>query len=255
MALLFDGTNDVVSFGDIDSLDTPTAFTISFWVSVDEAGAAANDGYLGKGVNAATHGFSTLANNGGFGFRFFIGATAYNKTTMFADTAFQMLSVVYDGSGAANADRLKVYLNAVEQTATSFTGTIPATCVDSAAAPLNFGRASSDLGFMAMTAAHLKIWTAALTQGELLQELYSHSPRRFSNLLIWAPFDNGVATDYSGNGLTGAITEAVEAASPAQVLYGNAVIAPTRNQRGTRRSNLQGFRRLGPHVPLITRGV
>jgi len=48
------------------------------------------------------------------------------------NTDIRHMALVYDGSGAANADRLKLYINNVEQTL-SFTGTIPATLGDMSA--------------------------------------------------------------------------------------------------------------------------
>lgn len=49
--------------------------------------------------------------------------------------------------------------------------------------------------------AHVKIWNAALTDNELLQEMYSGIPRRTANLYLWCPlWTNSMLNDLSGNG-------------------------------------------------------
>jgi hypothetical protein len=67
--------------------------------------------------------------------------------------------------------------------------------------------------------AHIKVWSAALTQTEVQQEMYSIRPHRFANLHSWLPtIDTGSArtTDYAGqgNGWTANGTLADEAGPP-----------------------------------------
>lgn len=53
----------------------------------------------------------------------------------------------------------------------------------------------------------VKVWTAALTDAEILREMYNFAPKRLSDLWGWYPFipqgsASGYGTDYSGNGKT-----------------------------------------------------
>lgn len=50
--------------------------------------------------------------------------------------------------------------------------------------------------------ANLKMWSAALSAGEIETELGQYVPARLANLLRWHPFVAAETTDRSGNGLT-----------------------------------------------------
>ena len=55
--------------------------------------------------------------------------------------------------------------------------------------------------------SHVKVWGAVLTDNELLAEMWSREPVRWTNLHLYWPLEDGAdATDFSGNGRDGTIT-------------------------------------------------
>ena len=76
--------------------------------------------------------------------------------------------MVYDGAGAANVDRLKIYHNG-ELQSLSFIGTIDATTPDNAI-PLEIGREyQSNIRVFNGKIATPRIYTTTLTQPEITQ--------------------------------------------------------------------------------------
>lgn len=59
--------------------------------------------------------------------------------TAYPENDFFLLHINFDGSGAANADRIKVYVNGGSQITLSFSGTIPSTLPDMSGSPLYLG--------------------------------------------------------------------------------------------------------------------
>jgi len=121
----FDGIGDYIELGKISHLQNTTEYSISSWFK----GALNNlyqavyawfdgaDGYLQL----------LLVNDGSFTVYNYRTSTAYGVTApgiVSADTWYNAL-VVFDGSGATNDDRLKLYINGSLITFASFVGTIP----------------------------------------------------------------------------------------------------------------------------------
>lgn len=94
------------------------------------------DGPLGGATDAYNH---VLINRGGQpaglqGFNneiYGYAAGKYGKKA-FTSTANKVFRIVFDGAGATDADRLKLYINDVQQTGLTFSGTVPASISSSA---------------------------------------------------------------------------------------------------------------------------
>lgn len=211
MALDFDGTDDLVDHGDINALDSATLATICWWQRPDTAVAA--DGILGKGTTS----FSPMARHNGAaatGIQIYIAAVDSVRASAFTDGQWDHHAIVYDGGGAANADRLKYYRNGVQETLT-YNGAIAASLPDNGAVVFQVGGKTDWGGFADMKVAHLKIWNAALSADEVAQEVWRYRPHRTAGLLLWAPYDDGTkAVDYSGSGNNGTVTGALAADGP-----------------------------------------
>jgi len=222
-ALDFDGADDKVSFGDIAAIDGATALTVCEWYTPTNASAigllCGKAAAPGSPIFLFTHGDWAIGAENSITVGFVSTSPKGKVATVFSAGALIHCGFVYDGGGAANADRLKILLNAVDQTV-SFTGTVP-TALGSGTDPVTVGATGNDSADLDGWLAHLKIWTAALTAAEVAQEMNSYRPVRTANLVVWSPLDDGVsARDYSGNGNHGTVTGAVQIAGP-PVSYGS----------------------------------
>ena len=123
-SLDFDGVDDYVAFGSLSNLQNATEYSISSWFKtplnnqyqVIYSWFDGADGYLQL----------LLINDGSFVVYNYRTSTAYGLSAtglVSANTWYNAL-VVFDGSGATNADRLKLYINGNLITLT-YTGTIP----------------------------------------------------------------------------------------------------------------------------------
>jgi hypothetical protein len=138
MPLDFDGVDDYVDCGDINAIDGTAALTVSLWLTADanqftvfasKSDAAGTAGWLFQTENADN---TKVIFYSGSGLSY--GTT---PTATLVAGAMTHLVAVFDGAGAANADRLKIYVNRVNQTL-AFTGTIPAT-LSATATSVRFG--------------------------------------------------------------------------------------------------------------------
>lgn len=233
MGLDFDGSNDQVSYGDLNSIDGAAALTIMCWHVFDV--------YPTPGILLGKEGsmewqFLNTPSLGKwacvFGANFGTSTNAFNATG-----TSRHFAMVFDGSGGTNAARLQEYVNGVAETI-AFTGTIPAT-VPSTTAIFEVGGRSTL--FSDQKVSHLKVWLAALTAAEVADEMFSYHPVRTANLLIWSPFDDGQSVrDYSGNGNHGSLVDVpVPTPGPAGVMprYG---LTPHRGSRRSQRFSREG---------------
>ena len=122
-------SNNFIDLGLINAIENSTSFTLSFWIN----------------PSSFTTPFTLLGNKTGFsgdsakGIAFDVRSTflIVYLSDDFTDYArvnnplslneWTLLSVVYDGSGSTNADRLKIYYGDTQQTVNTFGGTIPST--------------------------------------------------------------------------------------------------------------------------------
>lgn len=214
MALDCDGTDDEIDHGDIPGIDGGTLLTAMGWFFIDTL--ELNGGLLVKGDKV------------GGGFAFEMKMTSPTSTlqvrigtggsgavaSQVVASAWAHFGFVYNGGGAANADRLKMYKNGVELSIT-FSGTIPATMPAPDPSVFFTMRDVASTIFTDGKAALVRAWTAALTADEIAQEFNSVSPARTANLVLLSPYDDGTkAVDYSGNGNHGTVTGALAADGP-----------------------------------------
>jgi hypothetical protein len=116
----FDGVDDYIDVGELLQLSNATALTVSLWFN------AASSGTNNKILLDFKEGTSRVVVQR-------IGSQIYlyvnNKHAIYniatsLDTWYH-LAYVFDGTGATDADRLKLYINGAEISASSFSGTIP----------------------------------------------------------------------------------------------------------------------------------
>jgi hypothetical protein len=144
---LLNQNDEWVSFGNVFG-GTGSVITISAWWRTPSSFAAQYNPLVTKGIDAnsnlvlsggATAGkIHARARNAG-------ATHAESTSATLTTSAWNHLAMVYDGAGAANADRLKIYRNGVAA-ATTYTGTIPAT-YNSGTNPLRLGHFQWSSGY------------------------------------------------------------------------------------------------------------
>lgn len=126
-SMKFDRALSCLNAGDVNSLDGAAAFTFEFvFRSADITGG--NQNILGK-YNSATNSIQVFYGSTGLLSVFVAnGASSRADTpaaTIRANTNYHVV-IVYDGAGATNADKLKIYVNG-EAKVITFTNNMPAT--------------------------------------------------------------------------------------------------------------------------------
>jgi len=127
--LVFDGTDDYVDLGDITQLNNAAAVTIEGWANQT---VNTNSEYIFSKADGFDNDIRIRTSGGSFIIDWGNGSDAYAtwsgySTTISSATWFHW-AVVFDGSGLANADRLKLYIDgSITPIVIVFTGTIPAT--------------------------------------------------------------------------------------------------------------------------------
>lgn len=140
----FNGSNQYIGVPDSSSLSPTNQLTVSAWVN--QSSLSANKGIVGKWTyTGGSHGPWVLQTGGSSDtLRVFVAASSSDSGSNYADTAastwttgWHHVTFTYDGSGATNADKLKLYIDGVAKTLT-FNGTIPTSLVDGTG-PLRIG--------------------------------------------------------------------------------------------------------------------
>ncbi len=127
--LSFDGVNDYVNLGDIFQLNNVASFTIEGWANQT---TNTDTEIIFSKFSDASNDIALYTNGGTLYIDLGNGSDSYAtwagySATLTSGTWFHW-AVVYDGSGVANADRLKLFINGnTTPIVLAFTGTIPAT--------------------------------------------------------------------------------------------------------------------------------
>ena len=123
----FDGTGDYVDCGDIEDIDGAAALTVSVWLKADSFPS------FGATVDKMSSQNGMFISWYGAGGNLFLGARigsnsedGYTTTTPISTGNWYNVVYWFDGSGADNSERLKCYIDGVEQNLT-YRGTIPTT--------------------------------------------------------------------------------------------------------------------------------
>jgi hypothetical protein len=176
-ALSFDGIDDYVDIADDPSLDMTTKLTVALWMQ--QPAAATKKVFVAK-WDYKTQGcwaFQT-DNRNSDELRVYIatslvdnGSGGNGRTTdanMVAESWYHV-AFVYDGDGAANADRLKIYVDGTEKTL-SFYGTIIPSFLQDSSSSVKIGKFGGDLGrYFNGIIDDVRIYNRALGAEEILE--------------------------------------------------------------------------------------
>lgn len=187
-----DGSNDFLDFGTDPILAGKTQFTVEMRVHFDSnsgdftiIGQRTLDNNRTIVLQRWAGAFYLFLSNGNWGTCAFIPclSTVYH------------LAIVYDGSGASNSDRLKLYINGILQPLT-YNGTIDvASYITSPPANLVLGcehnGPSTQLQFLNGQFGEFCVWDYPLTDAEVNNRIVHEVTGTESGLLEYFHFDNG----------------------------------------------------------------
>lgn len=190
----FDGVDAFVTLGDITELNLATTFTISFWAKVSlpvATSGAVFQKYTGSKERTAVN-FNPIS---GIVVNLANGSNSYGRVVPPSDNAWHHYVAVYNGSGATNADKLKLYRDGLLQSLT-FSGTIPATTYDGSAVSAEFGRLAT-ANYLAGLVDEVTLWSqnfsasevAALYNGGVPNDPTEHS--QAASLISWWRMGDG----------------------------------------------------------------
>ena len=213
-SLDFDGVNhvDYVNVGTGLALNGVSSFSFSCWCYLDQSALAYmfshfDGGHLNDVSFASSWGDLVVTVDDG------VNTSSYaNAAGGVAINTWQHCACVYDGSGATNADKIKVYLNGAERTCT-FAGTIPTTTASGISGePVYLAR--GDGGYWKGKLDEIAFFESALSEsqiGEIYNEGLPNDLLSSPNVPdgYWTFNDGSTANDTSGNGHHGIITNAV----------------------------------------------
>jgi hypothetical protein len=144
-------------YANVSELNGASKFTIESWTKFTNGADWAS--VYGKSASSTNRiGMQTLA-NGSVYVLLGNGANTYGYTAAGTITTGQWyhVAVVFDGTQATNANRLKLYINGVQK-ALAFSGTIPATT----------GTNTSNLSFYRSDVDEVRIWSTAVSGSNIL---------------------------------------------------------------------------------------
>lgn len=166
----FDGINDFVNLTDVTELNSIQKFTISGWYkqkAIDKTNT-----FYAKYNNANSNIILFSSTDGNLYFRVRNGDTTagyFDYSTAMSSNEWTHIVNVFDGTGSANADRIKTYVNGVEQTL-SFQGATMATSTPNLAG-YEFHLGSTLNG----SVDEFAIWNRSLSAKEIESIYYSQA--------------------------------------------------------------------------------
>ncbi len=205
-ALNFNGTSNygIISSNINSTLDGASQFTIESWVfarTLADLKTIFSKSTSANACIAIQLSSASSVGNDDFLISVCNGASSYGttNTNIISVNKWNHIAVIYNGSGAANADKLKLYVNGVQQTLT-FTGTIPSVTASGATAYL--GSTGGTSLFWDGKIDEFRIWNTARTESQIRETMDKEIPAT-TGLKAYYLMSEGLGTslnDYSGNG-------------------------------------------------------
>jgi hypothetical protein len=144
-SMSFDGTDDFINVGSSEYLNGLNKMSVSTWIN--------SDGYEGSSEQNILNDWNYNTANGHFRYdvttsghlraSIKVSTTTYGAriadSFTFTDGTWYYTTFVFDGTLTGNENRLKIYINGIEQTTTQFSYDIPATLQNSTST-INIGR-------------------------------------------------------------------------------------------------------------------
>jgi hypothetical protein len=204
----FDGSDDNVNLGDLDSLDGVANFTIEAWVR--RTGLGLFPGIFGKSATNATNTVQVgIPSDNGSSFVYcdpcdeddiFVRVSlaqdsgAGTQGSVLPLDTWVHVAVIFDGSGATNADRLKLYVDGVPRTLFFWGPSIPSLTPDTEVNAY-IGR-TNDTGcancIWVGQMDEVRIWSISRSQTDIQSTMNTLLTGSEPGLIAYYPFDQGV---------------------------------------------------------------
>lgn len=210
MAMSLPGTSgNYASYGNVNPTTT-TAFTIIQWfqIAASTFGMAMSSKFVINTTPTFIVGVGNVAGTNGQGLQFSVGtgnnAVATGKKDITVSLGEWHVAVFrYDGGGANNDARLRMWFDGAEQTSLTYSTTVPATTGSAGGLILGNGRSDASTGMWNGLLGPVKIYNTALTSESIQSEMYSYWPFDTANLqFFFYGQDNGLFKDYGPNAYT-----------------------------------------------------
>lgn len=136
----YNAATDNINVGNVTAIRSTSVFTYSSVINWTNFSATYTQMSVYKSVTECIYMWTNTTN-----LTVYIGDANYGRFTLSGNISVgtnYLISIVYNGSGSTNADKLKIYVNGVEKTLT-FAGTIPGTIPAISSTPLYIGNTSA----------------------------------------------------------------------------------------------------------------
>jgi len=165
-------SNEYLSLADDPAFSGLSAFTLSCWL-YQPSSVATNRTIMSKWIHSTQTEFAIQTWDSGGEINMFAADSlladgsirGYTTDAGMSANTWYHVAVVYDGAGANNAARLKIYIDGVAATM-GYSGTIPASLPDGTA-PVEVGRFNNLGRYMHGRIDEMAMWSRALTADEV----------------------------------------------------------------------------------------
>jgi hypothetical protein len=177
----FDGVDDRIDVGAVSFLPSATNLTVSTWLKTSDI----TDNQVVFGDNSATPIFSFEYWGSANRMYFEYGSGLYCYLTLnlvVSNDVWHNLALVYDGSGATNTDKIKIYINGVDKSSSlTFVGTVP-TALSASIGNLWLGNGQNYNSPFLGNIDEFAIWNSSLTQENITTIYNSGIPADLTSL-------------------------------------------------------------------------
>ncbi len=187
----FDGVDDFVSLNLNNNLSERDQFTIEMWLNVGQN--KSQQSFFKQGNETHYRIEIKESDNGGIDVFVCNGQISYGSTAdnVIIPGQWSHLAMVFDGTQSVNQDRLKLYINGVQQNLT-ITGLLPSLTSNlSSYAPM-LGQGLNSIYFVGKM-DDVRIWCAEARTQTLIQQYMNSTLGTRDNLLASYHFDEGIA--------------------------------------------------------------
>lgn len=165
-SIVFDGSNDYIDISNFTPvLSNSIQATVSLWFNRD-----ADSNYVLLDIKDGSNGRIALQSYFSNTLYIYLNSKSYNVSSLpiSANNWYNMV-LVYNGSGSTNADKLKLYLNAIERTGGTYSGAIDSSIgLLSNSGHTEVGRTPS-IAYFNGKISNIKIYNRALSATEVAQ--------------------------------------------------------------------------------------